>query len=59
MPRLYEQENAPGPIPKTTEDFLRKHLEYWQGIESTATNPLVQQKATDKINAIAIILNKQ
>ena len=53
------QDHAPGAIPKTTKDFLKNHLEYWTGIEQTATNPLVQQKATNKVQAIALILNQQ
>ena len=57
--KIFEAETGtPGPIPTDTEDYLKKQLKYWKNIEVTTTDPIVQQKATDKVNAITELLDR-
>ena len=57
--KIFEDEvGTPGAMPESTKTFLKNQLSYWQGVEKTATDPKIQQKATDKVNAIIILLDR-
>jgi len=58
--KLFERESGtPGEAPSCTKEWLANQLEYWKEVEKTTTNPIVQQKATDKITAINAVLDTQ
>ena len=56
--KVFESEaGTPGPMPASTKEWLGHQLDYWKEVEKAATDPKIQQKATDKVNAINAVLN--
>ncbi len=56
--KVFESETGtPGPVPTNTKEWLGNQIEFWRSVEKETTDPHIQQKATDKINAISLILD--